>query len=81
VHSVTAECFELRHKRGKLREIHPYTGIDRPQRLQEIGAARIYRQLSHVGGKVVSPTHRSPLPPRENTWYSFMLQTESSPGL
>jgi len=39
------------------------------------------------GGKVVSLTHRLPLPP-ENTpgtpkkcsWYSFLLQAESSPG-
>ena len=25
------------------------------------------------GGKVVSSTHRSPLPPRKYTWYSFLL--------
>jgi hypothetical protein len=31
-------------------------------------------------GKVVSLTHRPPLPPRKYTWYSFLLQAESTPG-
>ena len=32
------------------------------------------------GGKVVSLTHRPPLPPRKYYWYSFLLQAESTPG-
>ena len=32
------------------------------------------------GGKFVSLTHRPPLPPRKYTWYSFLLETESTPG-
>ena len=32
------------------------------------------------GGKVVSLTHRPPLPPGNNTWYSFLLEAESTPG-
>ena len=32
------------------------------------------------GGKVVSLTHRPPLPPRKYTWYSFLLEAESTPG-
>jgi len=31
-------------------------------------------------GKVVSLTHRPPLPHRKYTWYSFMLEAESTPG-
>ena len=31
-------------------------------------------------GKVVSLTHRPPLPPRKYTWYSFLLEAESTPG-
>jgi len=31
------------------------------------------------GGKIVSLTHRLPLPPG-NTWYSFLLEAESTPG-
>jgi len=32
------------------------------------------------GGKVVSLTHRPPLPPGNITWYSFLLEAESTPG-
>jgi len=32
------------------------------------------------GGKVVSLTHRLPLPPRKYSWYSFLLEAESTPG-
>ena len=31
-------------------------------------------------GKVVSFTHRPPLHPRKYTWYSFLLEAESTPG-
>jgi hypothetical protein len=32
------------------------------------------------GGKVVSHTHRPHLPPRKFSWYSFLLEAESTPG-
>jgi len=32
------------------------------------------------GGKVVSLTHRPPLPPEKCYWYSFLLEAESTPG-
>jgi hypothetical protein len=32
------------------------------------------------GGKVVTLTHRPPLSPRKYTWYSFLLEAESTPG-
>ena len=32
------------------------------------------------GGKVVSLTHRPSLLPRKYTWYSFLLEAESTPG-
>ena len=32
------------------------------------------------GGKVVSLTHRPHLPPRKFSWYSFLLEAESTPG-
>ena len=40
----------------------PITGLDGPLGLEEVEAVRICRQSSHEGGKVVSPTHWSPLP-------------------
>ena len=42
--------------------------------------SQISRQSAHEGGKVVSPTHRLPLPPRKYLWYSFLLEAESTPG-
>jgi len=42
--------------------------------------SQISRQLAHKGGKVVSPTQRQPLPPRKHSWYTFLLQAESTPG-
>jgi len=39
----------------------------------------LYSRL-HEGGKVVVPTHRPPLLPRKYSWYSFLLEAESTPG-
>jgi hypothetical protein len=36
------------------------------------------RQSAHEGGKVVSSKHRSPLPPRNYSWYSFLLEAKST---
>jgi hypothetical protein len=48
---------------------------------QEVGAPGSSRQLAHEGSKVFSPTHRPPLiPPLKYSWYSFMLEAESTPG-
>jgi hypothetical protein len=43
--------------------------------------SQISRQSAHEGGKVVSHKHRPPLPPRKYSWYSFLLEVESTPGL
>jgi hypothetical protein len=47
--------------------------------------SQISRQSAHEGGKVVTLTPRPPLPPpppppRKYTWYSFLLEAESTPG-
>ena len=34
----------------------------------------------HEGCKFVSPTHRPPLTPRGDSWYSFLLEDESTLG-
>ena len=41
--------------------------------------SQISRQSVHEGGKV-SATHRPPLPPRKYSWYSFVLEAESTLG-
>jgi hypothetical protein len=38
------------------------------------GDTRISRQSAHEGGRVVSPTHRPPLPTRKYSWYSFLTR-------
>ena len=43
-------------------------------------SSQISRQSAYEGGKVVSPPHRPPLPPRKYSWYSFQLEAESTPG-
>jgi hypothetical protein len=41
--------------------------------------SQISRQSAHEGSKVVSPTHRPPLPHRKYSWYLFLLEAESTP--
>jgi hypothetical protein len=66
--------------KGKGKGKNPCTGLDRPLRLQEVQSTGISIQKAHEGGKVVSPTHRPLLLPRKYSWYSFLLQAESTPG-
>jgi len=46
-----------------------------------VWGSQISWQLAHEGGKVVGPTHRPPLPPWKHSWYSFLLEAESTPRL
>jgi len=39
-----------------------------------------YMTTAQDGGKVASLTHRPLLPPRKYSWYSFLLEAESTPG-
>jgi hypothetical protein len=50
-------------------------------RAQGGGGYRISRQSAHEGGRVVSHTHRPPLPARKYSWYSFLLETELIPAV
>jgi hypothetical protein len=56
------------------------TSLERPTGVEEIEAPRISGQSAHEYVNVVSPAHRPPLPSRENSWYSFLLDTESTAG-
>ena len=42
--------------------------------------SQISRHSAHKGGKVISRTLQPPSPPREYSWYSFLLGTESTAG-
>jgi len=39
-----------------------------------------YVTMAQDGGQVFSPTHRQPFTPRKCSWYSFLLEAESTPG-
>jgi hypothetical protein len=42
-----------------------------PKEPQEVGSPRISRHSAHESGKVVSPTHRPPLPPGDSPGIRF----------
>ena len=50
-----------------------------PRGFQEVWVPR-FRDNGTGCWKVVSLTHRQPLPPRKYSWHSFLLEAESTPG-
>jgi hypothetical protein len=59
--------------------LNPVTGLEWPRGFQEVKVPKFYDNGTGCG-KVVSLTHRKPLPPGKYTWYSFLLEAESTPG-
>jgi len=53
------------------------TGRDNPEGSRRLRLTGISRQLAHEGGKVVSPTHRPPLPQDIPLWYKTGLAHRS----
>jgi len=49
-------------------------------RIPEGLGSQISKQSAHESGKVVSPMHWLPLPPRKYSWYTFLLEAELTPG-
>jgi hypothetical protein len=57
----------------------PITGPRSPEGSRKLRFPN-YVTMAQDDGKVVSLTHRPPLPPRKYSWYSFLLEAESTPG-
>jgi hypothetical protein len=53
--------------------VQAWTGPEGTRKLRVPGFCT---QSAHDGGKGVSPTHRPPLSPRGDPWYSFLLETD-----
>jgi hypothetical protein len=63
-------------KKGKAIPVQSWTGPEGSRRLR----LQDFKTVDNEGGKVVNPTHRPPLPPRIYSWYSFLLEAESTTG-
>jgi hypothetical protein len=69
-------CCELNVCKGKAVPLQAWSGPEGSRKLRFPD----FMTTAQDGGKVVSPTHRLPLPPGECPWYSFLLEAESTPG-
>ena len=56
------------------------TGLDRPLGLQEVETPKISRKLAYESDKVVSPTHRPPLSPRDISSTHFYYRLSQPQG-
>jgi len=62
--------------KGKAVPLHAWSGPEVSRKLRFPD----FMTTAQDGGKIVSLTHRPPLLPSKYTWYSFLLEAESTPG-
>jgi hypothetical protein len=68
--------YKFNKGKGKAVPLHAWSGPEGSRKLRFPD----FMTTAQDGGKFVSLTHRPPLPPRKYTWYSFLLEAESTPG-
>ena len=73
---IQGEYKILNIKKGKLVPLQAWTGPEGSSKLRFPD----FVTTAQDGGKVVSLTHRPPLPPRKYSRYSFLIEAESTPG-
>ena len=64
------------YKKGKSVPLQAWSGPEGSRKLRFPD----YVTTAQDGGKVVSLTHRPPLSPRKCSWYSFLLEAQSTRG-
>ena len=69
-------CHIIGKGKGKAVPLQAWTGPEGSRKLR----LPDFVTTAQDGGKVVSLTHRPPLPPRKYSWYSFLLEANSTPG-
>ena len=68
--------FSFITKRGKSVPLQAWSGPEGSRKLRFPD----YVTMTQDGGKVVNLMHRPIFTPRKYSWYSFLLQVESTPG-
>jgi len=63
----------------KVKVISPFTVPRCPERSRKLRFPD-YVAMAQDGGKVVSLTRRPLFAPRKYSWYTFLLEAESTPG-
>jgi len=76
---LSCQQFEARNSSKIKRQARPITG---PRCLKGSRKLRFpdYVTMAQDDGKVVSLKHRPLFNPRKYSWYSFLLEAESTPG-
>ena len=70
------DVFRKIKKKGKSVPLQAWSG---PEGFRKLKLPDFVTTAQH-GGKVVSLTHQPPFTPRKYSWYSFLLEAESTPG-
>jgi len=71
--NATMSCYQVK---GKAVPLQAWSGPECSRKLRFPD----YMAAAQDGGKVVNLTHRPLLPPGKCSWYSFLLEAESTPG-
>jgi hypothetical protein len=70
----------MHHTENSKDKAIPLTGREDPQGCETVGFPHFLDNQFTDGGEVVGLTRRPPFTSHEDSWYSFLLEAESTPG-